>query len=313
LNYQFTYHSYRRPFRSALLTNHGAWTVRAGIIIQLQAATGETYWGEIAPIPWFDSETLIAAQDFCQSLAGHWTADISIPDHLPACQFAWSAALKYGRNWTRASHQHQPIDLNWSVLLPAGSAVLTSWQPFWAQGHRTFKWKIGVAETGRELAILAQLVSILPAGAKLRLDANGGLSYQQARIWLEYCADLPTIEFMEQPVRALADLLQLADRHATPLALDESVCNLARLVSCYQQGWRGIFVIKPAIAGNLDQLADFIHDHQLEVVCSTALESPLGQSAIIQWAKEQGFDQRALGMGVQHWFADDFDSTIWSG
>jgi o-succinylbenzoate synthase len=279
--------------------------VRAGIIICLQAPSGDTYWGEIAPLPWFGSETIATAQDFCESLAGCWTDAMEIPDSLPACQFAWSAARKYGHNWKIDATGERSIDPNWSVLLPAGQIALTSWQTFWHQGHRTFKWKIGVEETGRELEILSELVAQLPAGAKLRLDANGGLSYEQAHTWLKQCDTLPCIEFIEQPLLDLTAMLKLADRYLTPLALDESVSNLARLQDCYQQGWRGIFVIKPAIAGDLDRLTNFIQQQQLDVVCSTSLESPIGQSAITLWAKEQGFDRRAMGWGVQHWFIDD--------
>jgi o-succinylbenzoate synthase len=308
LNYRFSYSLYQRQFRQALATNHGEWSVREGIIIRLQAPhNNDTYWGEIAPIAWFDSETISAAEDFCQSLAGWWTEDVQIPDHLPACQFAWSAALKYGRNWAMDGSMNQ--DPRWSVLLPAGTPALTNWQTFWEQGHSTFKWKIGVHDTSQELEILHELVAMLPLGAKLRLDANGGLSYEQAHTWLEQCDRLSCLEFLEQPLLDLQDMLTLANRYSTPLALDESVSNLARLQSCYQQGWRGIFVIKPAIAGSLEQLANFIHQQDLDVVCSTSIESSLGQSAIAQWAQAQGFDRRALGMGMQHWFSDDFDPT----
>lgn len=307
MNYRFSHSRYQRKFRQALATSHGEWSVREGIVIRLQAPDRHIYWGEIAPIPWFDSESINAAEDFCQSLVGWWNEEIEIPDYLPACQFAWSAALQYGRNWVIDGSKDRSS--SWSVLLPAGHQVLTSWQTFWQQGHRTFKWKIGVQETYRELEILQELVAMLPIAAQLRLDANGGLSYEQANTWLEQCDRLSCIEFLEQPSLDLKNMLKLADRYQTPLALDESVSNLVRLQSCYQQGWRGIFVIKPAIAGSLNQLADFIHQHQLDVVCSTSIESPLGQSAICQWAQDQGCDRRALGMGVQHWFNDDFDPT----
>ncbi len=312
MKYQFTYSPYQRKFRQALITHHGSWSTRTGIIICLQSPDGDNYQGEIAPIPWFGSETMMAAENFCASLADCWPDDIQIPDHLPACQFAWSAALKYGQSWDSDSSLETPpqtLDPSWSVLLPAGQKALSSWQTCWAQGHRTFKWKIGVIEIERELEILTELITLLPATAKLRLDANGGLSYEQAKVWLEQCETLPCIEFMEQPLFDLATMLKLADRYRTPLALDESVSNLARLQSCYQQGWRGIFVIKPAIAGNLDRLTDFMHQQQLDVVCSTSLESVVGQKAISQWAKEEGFDQRAMGFGVQHWFTDNFDPT----
>jgi O-succinylbenzoate synthase len=188
--------------------------------------------------------------------------------------------------------------------------VLQSWQIPWQQGSRTFKWKIGVGEIERELQLLHQLAAMLPPSAQLRLDANGGLSLSQAALWLEHCDALPQIEFLEQPLGELEAMQQLADRYRTPLALDESVSNLTRLRDCYDRGWRGIFVVKPAIAGSLLQLADFIRQRQLDVVCSTSLESAVGQRAIALWAKEQGFDRRAMGFGVQHWFASEISSCI---
>jgi L-alanine-DL-glutamate epimerase and related enzymes of enolase superfamily len=93
--------------------------------------------------------------------------------------------------------------------------------------------------------------------ALLRLDANGGLNYSQAETWLKTCDNvlgIPNfsvkIEFLEQPlpVTQFEEMLELSAAYATPIALDESVANLDRIQECYDQGWRGIFVIKPAIA-----------------------------------------------------------------
>ncbi len=39
----------------------------------------------------------------------------------------------------------------------------------------------------QELEILHLLVGQLPESGKIRLDANGGLNYQQAKLWLEVC------------------------------------------------------------------------------------------------------------------------------
>jgi O-succinylbenzoate synthase len=306
LQYRFNYYPYQRSFRQPLTTSHGQWAVRQGIIISLQDAAGDRYWGEIAPIPWFGSETMAEAEDFCRSRAGQWKDTSEIPACLPACQFAWSAALLYGRG---SPPQSITPDRSWSVLLPAGDRVLQSWQTPWQQGARTFKWKIGGGAIERELQLLQQLTTAMPKEAQLRLDANGGLSKPQAELWLEQCDGLPQIEFLEQPLADFGAMQALADRYRTPLALDESVSNLARLRDCDDRGWRGIFVVKPAIAGSLIELAAVIHQRQLDVVCSTSLESPIGQRAIALWAKAQGFDRRALGLGVQHWFKDDLFSV----
>jgi o-succinylbenzoate synthase len=156
------------------------------------------------------------------------------------------------------------------------------------------------------LAIFDRLRADLPSGATLRLDANAGLSYRDAEIWL---AALPidAIEFLEQPVRDVAAMLKLADSYRIPLALDESVSNLGRLRDCYELGWRGIYVIKPSIAGNLQELAVFIKERQLDVVLSSSLESPIGQQAILRWAAVHGLENRSAGLAVSSWFSTDLD------
>ncbi len=302
-NYQFSFRRYQRPFLRPLTTAHGQWSLREGLIIRLIDEDGAKYWGEIAPIPWFGSESLVQAIEFCQSLGHKVSLPLEIPAGLPATQFAFSAAVAYG---------YEPLEpfvqehLSWSVLLPAGVDVWNAWQQHWELGHRTFKWKIGVAKVSEELAIFDRLRADLPPEATLRLDANAGLSYRDAEIWL---AALPVgaIEFLEQPVRDVATMLQLANTYRIPLALDESVSNLGRLRDCYELGWRGIYVIKPGIAGNLQELATFIKERTLDVVLSSSLESPIGQQAILRWAKVHGLENRSAGLAVSSWFPPDLD------
>jgi o-succinylbenzoate synthase len=304
-NYLFSFGCYQRPFLYPLQTAHGQWSVREGLIIKLTDAQGHNYWGEIAPIPWFGSESLAAAIEFCLALGNCISWPIKIPDQLPATQFAFSAVLSYG---------YEPLapvveNIAWSVLLPAGQQVLTAWQQPWELGHRTFKWKIGVAGVAEELAIFDRLLAALPTGVNLRLDANAGLSYGDACTWLS-SLPLGTIEFLEQPVADLSDMLRLAASYDTPLAVDELVSNLGRLRACYDQGWRGIYVIKPAIAGSLVDLATFIQEHQLDVVLSASLESSIGQTAILRWAAAGWMGEyfsadtaRSAGMATSSWFS----------
>jgi len=51
--------------------------------------------GEIAPIPWFGSETLEDALNSCSQLGNTVTEEdiMHIPDSLPACQFAFESAV----------------------------------------------------------------------------------------------------------------------------------------------------------------------------------------------------------------------------
>lgn len=301
MQYRFDFHPYRRRFKPPLQTSYGIWDVREGIIITLTDETGNTSQGEIAPISWFGSETLTQALLFCQQLPAEITAKevFSIPDNLPACQFAFESALT-----SRPSRSN----LAYSGLLPAGEAVLQQWRLLYDRGYRTLKWKIGVYPIAEELAIFDLLVRSLPNSVKLRLDANGGLSYDEANLWLWTCDNLKAssvkIEFIEQPlpVEQFDEMMVLGSCYATAIALDESVTTFNQLVACYERGWRDIFVIKPCIAGYPSRLRQFCQQYDIDAVFSSVFETDVGKEAALNLAAQLSQRDRAVGFGINHWF-----------
>jgi O-succinylbenzoate synthase len=299
--YRVEFRPYQRPFRQPLLTSHGDWRVREGVIVGLQDGLGRKGWGEIAPLPWFGSEDLETVLAFCQGLGGEISAqDIEkIPMSLPACQFGFETALAD----LLSSGNVNESEFAYSYLLPAGKEALEAWWEGWSQGGRTFKWKIGVLAGEVEREIFTQLLRQLPAAAKFRLDANGGLSEAEAREWLQVTNGTQQVEFFEQPLPPgkLEMMLQLSQDYETPLALDESVATLSQLKQCYQDGWRGIFVVKGAIAGSPKQLRSFCRQHDLDLVFSSVFETEIGRKAVLQLARELSSPHRAVGFGVQSW------------
>ncbi|MEW5855843.1 MAG: o-succinylbenzoate synthase [Cyanobacteriota bacterium] len=204
-------------------------------------------------------------------------------------------------------------EYSYSGLLPAGEAALSQWQTLWNQGYRTFKWKIGVYPIADELKIFQLLTQTLPEGAKLRLDANGGLSYEQANLWLWTCdnvkaEELPVeIEFLEQPlpVTQFQGMAELSMCYATAIALDESVATIDQMEAAYREGWRGIFVIKPCIAGSPSRLRQFCQQHEIDAVFSSVFETAIGRQAALKLAAELSRHNRAVGFGINHWFDED--------
>lgn len=340
--YQFQFRPYGRKFARSLTTNHGIWHTREGLIISLTDDTGKIGWGEIAPIPWFGSETLEQALEFCRQLPGEITAEtiFSIPNTLPACQFGFESALEavLDRGGQDAHPTTQPrwlvgqascgagvspaiekdayfpskiptlnSKIAYSGLLPSGEAALQQWEILWNQGYHTFKWKIGVCPIQEELKIFAQLVGRLPKSAKLRLDANGGLNWQQANEWLQECDRIAQIEFLEQPLpdNQVSAMLDLSTRYCSAIALDESVATIDQMQACYRLGWRGIFVIKPAIAGSPYRLRQFCQKYNIDAVFSSVFETAVGRQAALKLAAELSHPHRAIGFGVNHFFAED--------
>lgn len=327
---------YRRPFRQPLQTAHGLWPARSGFLLRFTDDQGHIAFGEIAPLPWFGTETLEQARQFCDRWPRRFAPEqiAEIPDTLPACQFGFSAAPCLQARLTAAGGC-SPSSQRWEdsggasispppnlapaeicALLPAGSAALEHWPTLWQKGQRTFKWKIGVTAIEHELAIFQQLVAALPDEANLRLDANGGLTAESGEFWLSACDRAPiAIEFLEQPLSPhdLLDWLpQVRGKFDTAIALDESVATLQQLQQVHQRvGNQVVYVVKPAIAGFTQPLLDFCRHQQVDLVLSSALETTVGRNRVFQLARSlwaSGVPKRALGFGVGHWFAHDWEN-----
>ncbi|MGH7998768.1 MAG: o-succinylbenzoate synthase, partial [Brasilonema sp.] len=210
-----------------------------------------------------------------------------------------------------------PLPFHFCYLLPAGEAILQDWETVWdkykiSPSPVTFKWKIGISPIETEIKLFWQLIQQLPSAIKLRLDANGGLSLKNAKEWLKATDEVDKVEFVEQPLspQQFDTMLELSANHSTPLALDESVATLKQLEDCYQKGWRGIFVIKPAIAGSPKRLRQFFQQHQIDAVFSSVLETKIGQEAALRLAKELSYPHRALGFGIEHLFKEEKDNWL---
>jgi O-succinylbenzoate synthase len=311
-HFRLDWQRYARSFRQSLRTTHGVWDQREGLVVRLEAEQGAVGFGEIAPLPWFGSETLDAAIALCTRLStigmGLTRQQLArIPDTLPACQFGLAIA------WNALHSAPSSMVLNAgipesAILLPTGVAALDAWESVWSEESHTFKWKIGVDAIGKELCIFRQIQAQLPKLSSIRLDANGGLSIADACRWLDVCATDERVEFLEQPLPAqeFAAMQALSDRFPTPLALDESVATLAQLAACHQQGWRGVFVVKPAIAGSPYRLQSLCHQHHLDVVVSSVFETAIARNFLHNnLLPALPTPLRAPGLGTARWFPDD--------
>jgi o-succinylbenzoate synthase len=321
VSYRLHYRRYRLPFRSPVRTAHGPWADREGVLVQLLNAAGQTGYGEASPIPWFGSETVDEVEAVCREL-GEAVDDRrldAVPERLGCLKNALEVAREEAVK--RAPAQ---IHLGVAALLPAGRAALTQIGPKAEAGFRVFKWKVGVGDLADELALLDDVCAALPGGAKLRLDANGAWNRRQAERWLERCADRP-VEFVEQPVfsgppsfakpaagrspgPALSKmddlLLGLAEDFPTPLALDESLTGDGEVERWLGLGWRGVFVVKPALLGDVKRTLARLAKAKAVVVFSSSLETRLGAKAALRAAFAWPGEPRALGFGVWPLFAD---------
>ena len=131
MDYQFSFRYFSQKFTKPIITNHGVWEIRESILIRLIDEKDHITWGEISPISWFGSETIEQALDFCRQLPQTITKEIifTIPDKLPACQFAFESALVVKKCTN--------LNLTYSGLLSAGKSALNQWSSLWKQGYKT--------------------------------------------------------------------------------------------------------------------------------------------------------------------------------
>jgi o-succinylbenzoate synthase len=350
MRYRLQFRRYRLPLRFPVRTAHGVWLEREGLIVRLENETGAVGIGEAAPIPAFGTETVDEDEAGARAL-GEWTNDdamAQLPARLACLRNALAAATaEVGRvsdppssgaeGSSAKGRVGDPPYLPIAALLPAGKAVLAQIPLRSEIGFRVFKWKVGVGDIAEELPLFDDVCAALPSGGKLRLDANGAWDRRRAERWLERCADRP-VEFVEQPCFAEASqgvaqqrrvedvLLGLAGDYPTPIAIDESLVGDGDVERWIGAGWPGIFVVKPALFGDVDGAMARLEKAKAKVVFSSALETAVGARAALRRAFAWPLDvdstsassgqagsprARAAGFGVWPLFADArFDGPV---
>lgn len=159
-------------------------------------------------------------------------------------------------------------------------------------GYGCLKAKVRPGEgCDRAKAILAGT----PAGTSLRLDANGRLDLDEAMELVDWARTEPRVEFVEQPLEPGS--AGFAALGSSKVALDESfLCRGRRAREA--EGWGGFVVVKPAMAGDWDDLRALLADIPADrLVLSSVFETAIGYQAALAFAAEVGAT-RALGFGT---------------
>ena len=225
VTHRLEFRRYRVPFGREVRTAHRPWVEREGLLVRLEDEAGRSGYGEVAPIPWFGTETLEEAEEVLAKLGGAAEAASleGIGERYGCVRFALASALS--QDWvTPAEARRLPV----AALLPAGKAALAAADQALESGFVALKWKVGVLAVSDELVVLDDLLARLPAHAKLRLDANGAWTTRQAATVLERCAARP-IEFVEQPCFAEASQGAAGQRRVADALLGERLSDADRI------------------------------------------------------------------------------------
>jgi O-succinylbenzoate synthase len=258
----------------------------------------------VAPVPWLGSETVEEAGEFLRafqdSSARGVTSGIS---RMPACRFGIDSAMAELRGET-SEWPIRPMTV--AALLPAGRRSLEVMKERAGAGFQTFKWKIGVESGDVEREIYRELTASAPPEARIRLDANAGLSLAEAREWLKLL-DQSGAEYLEQPLPAdqFDEMVALSRSFATPIALDESVGGARQFEDAHRRKWPGLYVIKPALFGAMREGAGLLPPLRPRLIFSSVFETSIGFEGVLRWASRWQAEGAAAGLGTDEFMEKD--------
>ncbi|MEY4986093.1 MAG: hypothetical protein RLZZ359_979 [Actinomycetota bacterium] len=172
--------------------------------------------------------------------------------------------------------------------------------------------KIKVAEAGQSIEQdLARIDAALEFNpdAKIRLDANGGYSVQQAlEIANQLSAREIAVEYLEQPVASVAEMAELR-AHLAPkgikIAADENVRKAADPLAVARAQAADILVLKAAPLGGISKAIEIAGQANLPVVVSSAMDSSVGLSMGAFLAAKLPNHGFAAGLGTASLLAAD--------
>ena len=189
------------------------------------------------------------------------------------------------------------------------------------QGYQTIKIKVGRGPSPeQEAKVISNISRTLGDRLRIRLDANRAWDIDQALRFAEHLS-CPNLEYIEEPVTRVNDIVAFCEKTQLPVALDESIASSRKptdvaellklcpgVVSC---------VLKPSCMGSVDRLVHTMKtcvSLNRQTVISSAFESPVGISFLCELAaianaitqQSNGIQKHPLshGLGTVEWFQD---------
>ncbi|MPZ52760.1 MAG: o-succinylbenzoate synthase [Acidimicrobiia bacterium] len=197
-----------------------------------------------------------------------------------------------------------PVNVTVPAVDPQTAARLVT-----ESGASTAKVKVAAGHDNEEseMARLQAVSDALGPGGRLRIDVNGAWSLDEATRRLE-ALRVFDLEYVEQPVAAIADMVRLRARVDVPVAADESVRTSTDPMEVVAAGGADLLVLKVQPLGGVWRTLDLAARSGLPVVISSALESSVGLSHGVRAAASLPELPYACGLGTAQLLGGDVTS-----
>lgn len=242
--------------------------------------------------------------------------------HFPSIWFGYEQAIlnvKHGENLYFPSdftEGKSSIKINGLIWMGNVDFMQTQIEEKLELGFDCIKLKIGV-DWNSEKEILRKLREKFPKEQlELRVDANGGFTFEEAKIVLNELDELG-IHSIEQPIKAgnLEEMKLLCATTPTPIALDEELIDVVdfeekrKLLEKIKPQY---IILKPALIGGFsgtDEWISLAENLGIGWWITSALESNIGLNAIAQYTFSKG-NKMPQGLGTGGLFTNNFESNL---
>ncbi len=211
----------------------------------------------------------------------------------------------------------ESIEINGLVWMGDYDRMIERLEQKISAGFKCVKLKIGAIDWNKELEMITYIRSRFTAEQlMIRVDANGGLSMDNALPRLKQLADLG-VHSIEQPIPpGQPDLMAfLCQVSPLPIALDEELIGKAtedekrNMLDTIKPQY---IILKPALCGGFSGGEEWIRlagERNIGWWVTSALESNVGLNAIAQWTAAIGASG-PQGLGTGGVFTDNFQTPV---
>lgn len=320
-------------FKQPAGTSRGVYNTRKSWFVEIEDSErpGCKGVGECAPLPDLSCDARPEYEKTLESicrmieLTGNVNYDMLRP--YPSILFGIETAMTdlqndgNGRLFdTPFTRGEEGITINGLVWMGSHDEMLARLEAKMKAGFHCVKLKIGAIEFDSELDLIRHIrQAFTKEQIELRVDANGGFTFEDAPIRLEQLARYD-IHSIEQPIRQhqWARMAQLCAISPIPIALDEELIgvNMPAMKQELLDTIRPQYIIlKPSLHGGIRGTREWIDMARQRGIGSwitSALESNVGLNAVAQLAADvYGPDiSMPQGLGTGMLFTDNIEMPL---
>ena len=320
-----TYKQYLLNFKQASGTSRGVLTTKETYILEINEGDKKGI-GECAIFRGLSFEDVPEYEEMLQWLCDNINENKKLLRkellHFPSIWFGYEQAmlnLKQGQDLyfpSDFSEGYSSLKINGLIWMGDAEFMQQQIEEKIDQGFQCLKLKIG-ADWKAEKQILIQLRQKFPKEElELRVDANGGFSFEEAKIVLQELADLD-IHSIEQPIKAgnTEKMAELCAHTPTPIALDEEligVLNYGDKKELLEKIKPQYIILKPSLVGGFsgtDEWISFAESQKIGWWITSALESNIGLNAIAQYTFTKN-PKIPQGLGTGGLFTNNLETRL---